>query len=207
MDRTLSLPDIGFLRRHLKAQPEKMSADTNSSLILNNQTAEAVGIHSNKNGLNVFKAMDRSPDIIILDNYFDLSARLFVHQKTRERLFFHKGYFDIKLDDWSMDEILPTKMSVENFHRIVDWFRTSARGARIYFINFPSNTYKDQPSRAARHLAFQEAFVRADIGIIPLMDVNPSFQADVPQHFKHHQYCAYAGIIKGLESSLSKVTA
>lgn len=174
------------------------SGDAAATYIMKNQKKDLVGIHVLARGLNIFEAINDSPDILIMDNYFDLSAKL-SQRPDGAKLFFKEQHFGTRFPDWRLGDLLPTGESVENFHSIIDWIEKTSPKTRIYFINFPYNTYGPDRDRAARHLSFEAAFKRNGISTIPLLNVPKAFHGPVPQHFKMTQYCGYAGIIKGME--------
>jgi hypothetical protein len=190
--------DIDHFISKISSSANGKSADAAATYIMKNQKRDLVGIHVLSRGLNIFDALDEAPDILIMDNYFDLSAKL-SERDDGGRLFFKSQHFTELFPEWRLGALLSTSHSVRNFHSIIDWVKKKSPQTRVYFINFPHNTYGQDKNRVARHTSFEAAFDRDDVAAIPIFRVPKAFHGSVPQHFKEAQYCGYAGVIRGLE--------
>ena len=191
IDKNWKTIPIESLADNLKDSPD-VDADNLPINILKNQYEETMGLHRLSKGIPFLKAIENQEiDLLIMDNYIDLGAKL-VKSNNFDGLFFKLG--DIENNNLEILDYLSPDESVENMNKIIGFFKEKSPKTQIIFINFPHNTYEGSIDRIKRTKIFESQF-KPSISVIPCLDVHPSFQTDQKQHFKGQQYCAYAGMV------------
>lgn len=172
--------------------------DNKSRNILKNQSRSEIGKHRLKSGLDLFLALDSSPDLILVDNYMDLSAKLAYEKSNGEGVLFKLGELRAsQKDKFELGSHLDPIEAVSYMHKVIDYFKDKAPEANIVFINFPHDTYQDL-GRAQRTELYEKEFSREDCVVIGLQKIHKTYRTDEKQHFKPPQYAAYAGMVRAL---------
>jgi hypothetical protein len=166
------------------------------NLMLDNQlTTRKLGHHAIHNQLGFMKALDGELDLIVLDNFVDLVAKLAAPKGSNPSLFLTfsdctniNELFDIEKNYLDID------LAIEKWHKLIAWIKKKQPNTPIAFFNFPlhhhTNTLMQERSKA-----FAEWFQNDDCFIVPDCPVHPSL-IDTPSHFRTMQYSMYAGIIE-----------
>ena len=202
-------PDLEHLLANFKQSPD-YDPDSLPLNILTNQYIDTVGLHRLKNGLPFLQVLENNlADVIIMDNYLDISAKL-IRSSEFDGIFFKVNDLNIDNQDLKpvqnielnldsleleMTELLNIEESILNISKIIDFIHEKSPKTKIIFLNFPHNTYEPNSERVKRIKAFEAGFKHPSAVIVPCLDVHRNFQTSEQQHFKAHQYCAYAGII------------
>ncbi|WP_157958984.1 hypothetical protein [Salinicola endophyticus] len=175
----------------------KAKADANIKRILENQTKEKVGQHRLSNGMQLFDALGSQPDLVVMDNYMDLAARLAFSESSGfpDPFFIALHGWGDTFKDFSLGEYLAPEEGAYYMEKVVSLFVSIAPKSKFVFINFPYNTYAGDRSRVARTKEYQRLFGHSAVLNIPCLDVRKPFQTKDKQHFQQAQYAAYAGII------------
>jgi len=186
---------------------KNVNIDDISSRLLHNQYAQWMGLHRLGKGIPLFKALNKKlGDLIIIDNYIDISARLMSKEKDdRAAIFLRQLDFKDDVTPWLLGDYLSTDLAVESMHKIINYFRKNLPNAVIVFLNFPYNTYESKPDRVKRSKDFENAFKLENDLVIPALTVHPNFQTRESSHYKPQQYAAYAGIVYQHLNSLNRI--
>ncbi|WP_198337002.1 hypothetical protein [Psychrobacter celer] len=194
--------DIEKIFKNLEQDISLVDEDNKAINILNNQTVEKLGKHRLSKGTNVLTALNEDIDLIIVDNYMDLSARLAFHKSEDENgIFINLGNLKGKfVNSYYSDDYMTPQSAVQHMSTIIKYFQIHAKNAQVVFINFPYNTYSDK-NRVERAKEYEQLSIDAfDCHVIKALNVHQSYQTKDKQHFKPPQYAAYAGIINNLVS-------
>jgi hypothetical protein len=182
----------------LRADEETAGADDRISALVRNQHPKTIGLHRLSKGLNFIEAIESNQaDLVIIDNYMDLSGRLMSRSSALvpEGMFLRLRDFKIQPDGWYMGGYLSSEQGVYYMTRIVEWIQEKNPKSKIVFLNFPHNTYVNATDRINRTKRYEELFTFKGGLIVPCLTVPPAFQTKDKQHFQMAQYCAYAGIV------------
>lgn len=183
------------------SESSKISPDSSIVNILNNQTSQNSGTHRLASGKNFFDCIEDT-NVFIIDNYMDISAKLFVSDGNHcffnsrdqlvKRYLIEPGY--ISLD--SITDLLTSKKSFDNFNLIVNYIKTINSNAFVVFLNFPFNTYAENPNRVKLTKEFEKLSydLNADL-IMSSLIVPKQLQTHQKQHFKTAFYSYVAGRI------------
>lgn len=174
--------------------------DNKAINILNNQTVEKAGKHRLSKGTSILSALNENIDLIIVDNYMDLSARLaFQKSELQSGVFINLGKLKGEFaNHYYSDEFISPESAVQYMDTIIKYFQEHAKKAQVVFINFPHNTYKDE-DRIARTKEYEKLSMETfNCHVIKSLNVHKTYQTKEKQHFKLPQYAAYAGIINNL---------
>lgn len=190
--------DVDKILSALGEESSTLDEDNKARNIIKNQSSDQIGLHRLKKGQNLFAALKDKPNLIIVDNYMDLSARLAYDKKTAE------GYF-IKLGDlkesarpnFDLGSYLQPESAVFYMSKIICFLKQQVPDARIVFINFPHDTYSDK-ARVSRTLEYAELFNSSYCLKVGLQKIHSIYRTKDKQHFKPPQYAAYAGLIHAM---------
>lgn len=165
-------------------------------LILENQCRGGLGRHRLNSGTPLLDLADRGGvDLIVLDNYMDLSARLLEHA-DQTRVFLRPADLGAHASaQWLAGDLIEVEAAVRCMQQIARWLRERFRDAALVFLCFPHNTYQAAPLRVERSRRYQDLLRLDDALIVPCLTVPLRYQTPQRQHFKSGQYAAYAGII------------
>jgi hypothetical protein len=166
------------------------------NLMLDNQlTSRKLGHHAIHNQLGFMKALDGELDLIVMDNFVDLMAKLAAPKGETPSLFLTfadctniSELFDLE------KEYLDLGLAIEKWHRLIAWVREKQPNTPIVFFNFPLHHHTNQVMQD-RSREFAEKFQNSECFIVPDCPVHPS-QIDTPSHFRTMQYSMYAGILE-----------
>lgn len=165
-------------------------------LMLDNQlTTRKLGHHAIHNQLGFLDALDSELDLIVMDNFVDIIAKLAAPKGSAPSLFLTftdctnlSDIFDIEKDYLDID------VAVEKWQKIISWVREKQPNTPIVFFNFPMHHHPNAALRD-RSKEFAEKFKADNCFIVPDCPVHES-QIDTPSHFRTLQYSMYAGIIE-----------
>jgi hypothetical protein len=197
-----------FLKRDWIHYPEseiqKMLNDSGIP-ILRNQYDEWIGMHNLKKRTQLFETLDRGiGNLIIIDNFMDISARLLSQNPNgQEGVFLRPQDFLVKDHKLVLKDHLSIDVGIESMLSIVNYFRSKLPRAIIVFINFPNNIYESSPQKVARLKDYESKFFIEDALIIPALKVHKKYQTEEKSHFQPAQYAAYAGIVYHYTKSLN----
>lgn len=186
-----------LLKMGCTSEENDTDIDGNFLTILKNQSPSHIGRHRLSRGALLFDALDKQPDIIIFDNYMDLSAKLVsVPEVGDGNPFFIKlGRLGEAFSHCEVGEFLSPKDGAFYMSRIISHFSTLSPRSKLFFIHFPHNTYVGQEERIARTKEYETIFEHGGTRVIPCLTVRKAFQTQDKQHFQQLQYAAYAGMI------------
>ncbi|MDH4572908.1 hypothetical protein [Salinicola acroporae] len=181
----------------LPAGSDDSGVDNNARRILENQSPDKIGLHRLSRGKPLLEALQDQPDLILFDNYMDLSAKL-VSEKNliEDRPFFLKlnGLGSVQ-GDYVLGDYLPPEDGVYFMSRIISHFSTISPNSKMVFINFPYNTYAGDESRMIRTKTYQAKFRHGAVHVVPCQTIRKPMQTKDKQHFQQLQYAAYAGMV------------
>jgi len=172
------------------------------NIISNQNPAVGLGKYNLKSGELFFEALNSGLNIVIMDNYMDIVAKLLHIKGTDSSLFMNYKYIlnSGEIFDFSTDAPDPAMLSSSAFSNILH-IRKSAPSATIVFLNFPTNLYAD-PSKEAFRSSYWSNLTRLaksfDLPRVYLLDcspVHPVYATLQKQHFKTPYYAYYAGQI------------
>ncbi len=162
----------------------KPESEAQARQFLQNQYRKYVGFHGllDKKDPNTDFLIDLATyqfDVILLDNFMDIAARLMVHKARREfmrsPLFLNAGFYSnqaeiLSLFDWFGDYLTPQE-SAENWLKIYKWLREFQPNAKMFFLSYHYCTSTSSPDRYRRAREFYPAFKAMtegeDIHVVP----------------------------------------
>lgn len=195
IDKNWPIVEFSKIAGLLKITENDQDEDNQPYKILLNQYRDGMGLHRLSKGSRFIDVLsDQSADLIIVDNYMDLAAKL-VSRSDGNGYFLRLDDFSSASAEWSTMPYLNPTQGVKSMRKIIDYFKQSIPSAKIIFINFPYNTYEASPDRVKRTMEYEKLFRSKHAMIIPCLNIPLIFQSSTKQHFKSHQYCAYAGMI------------
>jgi hypothetical protein len=187
------LPDYKWLREQIEIPAEHESV---SKSIILNQYPERIGKHLIKAKANFFTVLEKEKaDLVIMDNYMDIGAKLLSFIENPELKFFlNSNYIKELKAKLVVSDFIKPEEAAKNYRLIIDFIRLKQPQAKFVFIHFPYAQY-DDPKREKRALGFLELFKPEEVKLIAPVKVNKEYLAETPGHFKPEQYAFYAGII------------
>lgn len=181
------------------------NTDNQTSRLFRNQYSETMGTHNLSQGKLLFDTLnEQKADMIIIDNYVDLSVLLLRFGKSdKEGIFLRPR--DLKEDytDFTLSGYLSPEEAVLSMQKIITFFREKIPSSIIVFMNFPYNTYDNKHNRIVRTQDYERLFTLSDGLVIPCLTIDKALQTHEKRHFKHEQYCAYAGMVHYYVTKLS----
>lgn len=190
--------EYGFEGILSRTQPAgSAQEETLARVILKNQYAAHLGLHGLPDGVQALEVLEQQlADLVIVDNYVDLSARLLRSPGDAQDGFFLRDFdFTDGHQPWVVGDYLEPQAAVLGTQRVMDFFKTKMPKARFVFINFPHNVYQGHPRRIQRTIAYEQLFSFDDALVIPCINIPVAFQTPDKEHFKSPQYHFYAGMI------------
>jgi hypothetical protein len=168
---------------------------------LQNQYPAFMGLHNLPHGKRFEEVLKNEQlDLIVVDNYMDISPRLMALTQFPDHPFFVNHHKIANAKKALIPKVPPLtpEASVRNFTRILQYFRLYQPRAVIVFLQFPYNLY---PS-VKRHLrcqAFETLLTNvplpAGVVVHPPFQIIPAHQRENPQHYLPVQYAFYAGLL------------
>lgn len=141
----------------------------------------------------------QSLDIIIIDNYLDMSAILSYPKDEDFKdspVFLRKDFFSNYDEYFSFGDKISIQDSMFYFAKIIEFFRNYQPNAEIYFLNYPYNTYVNNVNRQKRAKQFEDEFSSSEATVVPAATISKNFQIENdPAHFDDSIYVAYSGFI------------
>ncbi len=165
--------------------------------LLLNQSVEGLGRHKLPHGIQFLEAIEKvSFDLILVDNFMDLVARLYNVDGEDVFCSYPNGEAPA---GFQLGERLTPQSAAENFNCLLRYLRKKQPRAMIVFLHFPVNNYKSL-ERKQWAVAFQDSLVvPASIDIQYLRKVAPALsRGREPQHFERKVYKRYAERIHAL---------
>lgn len=167
-------------------------------LIFKRQTLDEIGIYNNKTK-NLFDVIkNQSADLIIFDNFMDLTAKVVSLQypnKTLSNPFFltkaKKGQDNLIIQDY-----LPISNSISNFNKIINYFKSFYPKAKLVFLCFPTEGYALDHIIHQRRDDFNAKFFDKNLDLIINCHVlSKANLTEEKQHFKAPFYASLASTI------------
>lgn len=146
------------------------------------------------------KIKNKKFDIMIIDNHVDISSKLsyWKHddQYKESPILLRKQDYENFDDYFTLGEQLSCSKSIEYINLIIDFCKLHQPNLKVYFINYPYNTYVNNSKRQTKARLFERTFQRNDITIIPAPTVPKLYQKENdPAHFQSEIYISLAGYI------------
>jgi hypothetical protein len=179
------------------SQRKTSSIEDKSDIILRNQCLDHIGLHRLSKGENFIQALGSGAiDYMIMDNYIDLAAKLIhVNSISKDPLFMRP--LDLRESiEFTSGDFLEPEDGAANMRKICDFILARSPKTKIFFINFPYNTYSSDARRVERSKKYEISFLHNRVESIPCLDVIKRFQTKDKQHFQEQQYCVYSGMIQ-----------
>jgi len=188
----------------LVAQKIDTPIESKAEVILSNQYADSIGKHRLNNGVQFIDLLEsKKVDLVILDNYMDLGAKLMSVDGTMPGSKWFIRPNDLKDPSACRPgSFLPPEQGVQSMLTLIKQIQLMVPKAKVVFCNFPHNTYHAFPERVERTRQYEKIISsKADgsFALIPSIAVPERFQTHEKQHFKKEMYCGYAGIIRSLD--------
>ena len=173
------------------------NTDNQTSRLFRNQYPETMGTHNLSQGTLLFDVLNqKKADMIIIDNYVDLSALLLRFGKTdKEGVFLRPRDLKENYTDFTLSDYLDPEHAVLCMQKIIAFFKEKIPSAMIVFMNFPYNTYDNKHNRITRTQEYEKLFTLENGLVIPCLTIAGALQTHEKRHFKPEQYCAYAGMV------------
>ncbi len=177
------------------------------NLMLDNQlTTRKLGHHAIRNQIGFVNALDTDLDLIVLDNFVDIIAKLAAPKNSEPSLFLtfsdceniHE-LFDIEKEYLNID------LAIQKWDRLISWIREKQPNTPIVFFNFPMQHHTNNALKL-RSLEFAEKFKNDNCFIVPDCPVHPSL-IDTPSHFRTMQYSMYAGVLEMVVKNKPYITS
>ena len=187
-----------LLQRPLPDELINLDKEDNVQQTLRNQAMATVGMHRLSKGVNFFQAVESGViDLLIVDNSFDLTARLSSRPDFPDEAFYIRASdLDViaKGEKWQQNELLTPGMSAENMSKLLDFVHQASPKTLIVFIQ---STPAANVTTAAYQVAYQTAFKEGVCQLIPPINDDDSMSRQALTPLQLHS--AYAGMIKGIE--------
>lgn len=208
IDKTAAHLIRGQISRMLTGAIDGAALEDKADIILSNQYYESIGRHRLSKGIQFLDLLDsEGADLVILDNFMDIGARLLSVDGTEPGSKWFVRTQDLKEGTVStIGPLLSPEAGAESMLKIIKYVQKKMPKAKVVFCNFPHNTYQDRPERVLRTQEYEALMASNADGsftIIPCIDITKRFQTKDKQHFSEAMYCAYAGTIWSLLSKLA----
>jgi hypothetical protein len=174
-----------------------------------NQYPEGIGLHNLQNGVPFMKALDEeSLDLIILDNYMDITPVLKTPVWEPDKHFFvntahiqnAKEAFKPGGHQLSIIEMM------QNWTEIIRFIQKKQPQAALVFMHFPYNLYANE-RRHARCKRFEQVLnpkLLPECLIIKNQFIVPRYMDGTARHYTEPQYTFYAGMIYQYMAALGR---
>lgn len=191
----------------------KNQSDLEARNILRNQYSEHLGLFQlessrHKYGNFIDFAHEGRWDLILLDNFMDIAAKLMfnvIDDPYQEKpLFLNPHFYQNEAEisrQYHHTPFLSAQESLNNWITICQWLHKLQPQAKIFFIPYHSCSSTENEERYNRITGFHnllgELKTSTNINIVPPLDVHPALtkgQVDWP-HFDDRIYNALAGYI------------
>jgi hypothetical protein len=165
-----------------------------------NQYPNTIGLHNLPEGIPFMRALQEEVlDLIILDNYMDITPVLKIPLwDTEKALFLNTANLRNAQSLFEpTGKLLPLPTMIRNWRELLGYVRKMQPTATIVFMNFPANLYDNQ-KRIARTQRFEELLnprFLPECLVIPAQFVIPRYMDGTPRHYKEPQYTFYVGMI------------
>jgi hypothetical protein len=192
----------------------KSESEYQAKQFLQNQYSSYIGFHDllhkkDPNSTFFDDIKKQQLDVILMDNFMDIAARLMVHKDNEtyanSPLFLNPGFYKnqaeiVSLFDWAGDYLEP-EQSAKNWMVIYQWLRKYQPTARIFFLPYHYCTSVSSPARYERIRAFYPVLKKLahdeNIHIIP--PLSPPFHLTKGEenwpHFDKPVYRGLAGYV------------
>jgi hypothetical protein len=137
----------------------------------------------------------KSPlDLIIMDNFVDLTARLYKPKFGGAAVFLNGQDVEDVSSIYELEaERIPIGEALKYWRIMIDWVRNQQPGTKIFFINFPFDHHQN-PEIVNRSQEFSDRMTSTRIKIVPKIPIAKSLIQN-SAHFHNQQYAMYAGYI------------
>ncbi len=198
------LPDYDEVLNNMRYDP--LHRKGHLEVLLNQYPERGMGQHKTliKRG-NLFSTTVEQQadaiDLIIMDNYADLTARLATYKPDPSKQLLLDFKKITNFDDYfeMSDEFISVEESVANFIQLFDFFTTTFPKAQVFFTHFAMQHYDDE-KRVQRALQFESLMAQAKqtdrLHILPSLPVTDHYIAEQKQHHQLAYYNYLAGYIK-----------
>lgn len=187
-----------LLQRPIPDELINQDKEDNVQQTLRNQAMATVGMHRLSKGVNFFQAITSGIiDLLIVDNSFDLHARLSSRTEAPDDTFYIRACDLDTLAEggkWQQGELLTPQMSADGMAHLLDFVHQASPKTLIIFIQ---STPAINATTAAYQLAYQAAFKEGVCQLIPPINDEESISRQALTPLQLHS--AYAGMIKGFE--------
>lgn len=168
------------------------------------QDPQYIGLHfyndNEKNHhINFFEALERKDiDLVIIDNYLDLlakSAQILKSDGTlSDPLFLPKKSPD--QNNIILGDYLDISKSINYFGRIINFIKEKLPNAKIVFLSFPVECYREAHKVHTRCRDFNENFFNKNVDLIIENHIlSNNYKGTDKQHFKQPYYSSIASSI------------
>lgn len=225
-----------FINYHLNNKPmipiqalqsellPKAEFEVDAKNILRNQYAEHLGLfqlEENRHKYGTFMEFARKEnwDLILLDNFMDVAAKLMfdvINDPQQEKPLFLNPHFyqneDVISEQYHHTPFLSPQESANNWLTICHWLRNLQPKAKIFFIPYHSCSSTENGDRHSRISQFPPIFSEmaetVSVNMLPPIEVKESLtkgQEDWP-HYDSKIYSALAGhIYLSVEANLRPI--
>lgn len=189
-------PTLDVLMHLANVTAQDEGAEFDEVNILKNQVRATMGKHLLSAGVPFLDAIAaNSLDILLIDNFIDVSAALKVGTVDDKA---YRFFTRVRTADGNALELIPKmdpEVSATGTTELVQFIRSHSPRTRIIFSVFPWNTYPDASGRKQWTETFQRRLL-IDVEIIPAIEVPPAFHIEgTPSHFRKDFYFVYAGMV------------
>ncbi|ESQ78636.1 hypothetical protein [Asticcacaulis sp. YBE204] len=199
IDKRTTPPSLADLSALVRFKPD---SEDYARRILANQYPEEMGRHDLPEATPLFELLEETKiDLILLDNFMDLSAQLFEFQTGLEgKIFSNAHMFENLTDFGKLGHVLSARQSAENFVRLVQWLRARQPQAKIVVLSFQYSQIDKNAERYHRARDFWVELVKLkteDFSICP--PLHPPLDRTKGcvdwAHFEEDIYRALAGML------------
>lgn len=137
-------------------------------------------------------------DLIFVDNYMDIVARdVYINTpELKDIKFFLPKSRTLHHDKLVLGEYIPINDSVQNFKILIDYLHKNLSNAKIFFIEFPYETYESNTFLTKRFQTFNNKFKNKVVDMIIESHVlSNKLKTKDKQHFDPQFYAAIAAQI------------
>jgi len=166
-----------------------------------NQYEEYLGTHELEGYKSLFLLDEEEVDLIILDNFMDISAKLVKLDDQHFPFFMNTGFVKNGLENMQITDFLDVEKSINNWRLIIDFLKNLFPKAKFVFLSFQYSTLVDKPERFNLAKSFNtkmsQALSDSNVFFIPSMFVEPKLTKGVIDwaHFNNLIYKGLASLI------------
>jgi len=152
------------------------------------------GIHQTSPGF-MPAVRDGASDLVILDNFLELRAKLMLPLDGSTGLFFPPVTVANAASFFEVGPHIEPQEAATNWVRLVAWLRLSLPRAKFVFLPFPGEQYEDKPQIGVTANAMWEALKVIDCPLLPVLKIpSENLLPNDRTHFAAAQYETYADL-------------